>query len=427
MANSSYLQNLPSYGSSGSGPSSAGSTMSGRLRIDYKMFNELMQLTYSWSKDLRMRAKVFEQTYPCVLKTGVNSYLSEAIQWERRAGEALSAVADAFSEVQFLTSKTEDWVRSAVYDWDNWTEAIDGAGLVHAGASFADQYYEDFAKKTQQDSDDADMLALVMAWIASECPETNAEYQKKVAEEEEQRMLEFLQKHDLPMYQQVLAEKERRRKAEEEAAKAAEEAEKAMDELGEGYDGSDLGGSDVGGSDFGGSDFGGSDWGGSDLGGSGWDGSDWSSEDWGSDLLADNLDTDELLDAGGALDDITRSGLDDALDSGMGAVGDAADLGDGAAGMFGAYGPRIAEMAQRYGVQTGFAIGGAVAAYALREEATEAVAHVAEFVSTKCKPAMTDVMDQVSGAAKQTRVKLDNVRSGMASTLHGEKAGDLDG
>ena len=289
MANSSYLQNLPSYGSSGSGPSSADSAMSGRLRIDYKMFNELMQLVYGWSKDLRMSAQVFEQTYPCVVKTGANAYLKGARQWEQRAGEALAAVGSALGKVQFLTAETEDWVRSAVYDWDNWNEAIEGAGLAHAGASFADEYYEEFAQKTQQDADDADMMALVMAWIASEFPETNAEYQQKLAEEEEQRMLAFLQKHDLPMYHQIVAEKERRRKAAEEAAKAAEEAEKAMDELGEGYDGADLGGSDLGGSDFGGSDWGGSDFGGSDLGGSGWDGSDWSSEDWGSDLLADSL------------------------------------------------------------------------------------------------------------------------------------------
>ena len=52
---------------------------------------------------------------------------------------------------------------------------------------------------------------------------------------------------------------------------------------------------------------------------------------------------------------------------------------------------------------------------------------MAEFVTTKCKPFASDVVEQVKGAAKKTRVNLANTKSKVVGVTRGEEAGDLIG
>ena len=96
-------------------------------------------------------------------------------------------------------------------------------------------------------------------------------------------------------------------------------------------------------------------------------------------------------------------------------------------GLWGKYGDQVASFAHAYGLQAAALAGGAVALYATREQTTEAVAHVAEFVTTKCKPAALDVMDQVGDMAKKTRVNLGNTKSRVIGVARGEGSGDLIG
>ena len=218
------------------------------------------------------------------------------------------------------------------------------------------------------------------------------------------------------------------RKRQEEARKAAEEAEAALaaelaaagEELG-----SDFGSSSLG-SDFGDSSFDMDDSGFGGGGGGGGGGDLGSFDDWSNDLLSDTIDGEELGAAGEALDDIASTSTDAASARGTGAIDDAADLAS-EGGFFAQYGDQLASFAHAYGLQAAAVIGGGVALYATREQTTEAVAHVAEFVTTKCKPFASDVVDQVKGAAKKTRVNLSNTKSKIVGVTRGEEAGDLIG
>ena len=298
-----------------------------------------------------------------------------------------------------------------------------------ASTSFADEFYpaeiarreEEQRQKDEQDKADAAYESALALALAA-CPEAAAEYQEALDDAAFEAALAEIEKHDPELAAKLRKEYEERKKAREEAKKAAEEAEKLAGELGEGLDGDSGWGGGGGSGDLGGGlgDLGGSDWGGSGID------TDWGSSDFASDLLDDNIDTGELADAATGLDGITDAGMTDAVAGGVDAVADAA-ADEAAGGLWAKYGPQLTEMAQRYGVQAGLVLGGAAAAYATREQTTEAVAHVAEFVSTKCKPAVNDVMDQVRGAAKQTHVRLDNAKSGVKAAARGERVGDLIG
>ena len=201
-----------------------------------------------------------------------------------------------------------------------------------------------------------------------------------------------------------------------------------------GSDWGGSGGSGSGGSGFdwgssGGADWSGSDWSGSDWSGSG--GSDWGSgwdDAWTSSLLDDTIDTRELAAAASEVQAHVRAGSDALTAAGLAALDGATDaLGFEAASILGTYGPKLTEMAQRYGVQAGLVLGGVVGLYATRGQTTEAVAHVAEFFSTKCGPAVSDVMEQVGGVAKETRVSLTNAKSNVVASVRGERVGDLVG
>lgn len=350
--------------------------------------------------------------------------------------EELGGIADTLDKVVALCEEKERAVKQALADLDS-PEGYDTSSL-SAPPSFADEYYTnlDATKKAEEEAkkkaeEEAAAAAAkeeaFLAFLATYFPETYAAYMQKLHDAEEAEWLEWLKETDPELYQLVMDEK----KKQEEARKAAEEAAEALgggeaDGLpadsgggGLGVPDSDsgLGGGGGGLGDLG-SDFGG---GGGGLGGfdSGWE----------SDLLDDAIDTGEFADAGGALEDIAGADLTDAISQGADALAADGDLAleGGEAGFWGQYGDQIASFAHAYGLQAAALAGGAVALYATREQTTEAVAHVAEFVSTKCKPAALDVMDQVSGAAKQTRVNLSNAKSRVVGVVHGEKAGGLIG
>ena len=288
------------------------------------------------------------------------------------------------------------------------------------------------AAKAKQEADEAakeEARKQREAKLAIIAPGAWAILQDRMTEAEFLDLLEDY-KDDPEMYAAIQKEYEAWKKAKEEAAKLAERGEGAEGELGgdlglgledSGFDvgGGGLGGSDWGGSDLGGDlGLGGSDFGGSDLGG------DWGASDFASDLLDESLDTGEFDAAGSALDEIAGSAAGEAVARGVDALtGDA--VGEEAAGVLGQYGEKAWDVVRAYGLQTSLALGGAAALYLTREQTTEAVAHVAEFVSTKCRPAVNDVLDQVRGAAKQTRINVGNVRSNAVAVVRGEKAGDL--
>lgn len=275
---------------------------------------------------------------------------------------------------------------------------------------------EEDAKKRQEEHDREFAKLFPLAWAA---------YQDRLTEAQMLAMLEEY-KDDPELYAIMLSEYEAWKKAKE-AAKDAASGDLGLGiSDGDSDEGSGLGDSDWGGSGGGfdlGSDGGGAGFGsdfGSDLGGS-----DWGSSDWASDLLDENLDTDDFVAADEALDDIATSELGSALDTSLSAV--AEDAAQETSGFWAAYGPQAAELVRRYGMQTGLMLGSAAALYLTREQTTEAVAHVAEFVTTKCRPAVDDVMDQVRDAAKRTRVNVNNATTSVRAAARGERAGDLIG
>lgn len=296
--------------------------------------------------------------------------------------------------------------------------------------SFADERDKEKADKeaAAQAKADADAKAeeeakqrreRLLELLARFFPETYAAYLKKLSDAERDAFLAELKETDPELYELAMAELQRQ----EEAAKAAEEAAAALGGS-DGLVGSGLSDS-LGSSDFGGGgglDLGDSGGGGLDFGGSGGLGDDWS-----SDLLGDTLG-DDLLGAQDELAGFADADLPSGVASGFDVLASEGDLAaDVAPGFWDEYGPQLAAFVQAYGVQTAAALGGAAALYATREQTIEAVAHVAEFVSCKCKPAMLDVMNQVSGATKKTRVNLGDAKSRVVGVARGEEAGGLFG
>lgn len=354
-----------------------------------------------------------------------------------KAGENLGIIGQALVDVAALYRDAE----RQVMDLNGSRTASTGAMVLTSSVEgFADGYYA----KVEADQAEADRLQkeqdernaakkaeddYMLGIVSSLCPGTAAWYQQMLndaAIEEAIAYYEDPERGNNPALAAKLREEyEAMKKAREEAAKAGGEAGALGDGAGSGDGASDWdsgfgGGAGLGGG--GGSDFGGGG-GGFDLGDAGLE-TGWGSDDFASDLLDDNIDADDYLDAASGLDDIASAGLDGAA-AGVDAVNGAAE--EAASGLWAQYGPQLSDMAQRYGVQAGLVLSGAAALYATREQTTEAVAHVAEFVTTKCRPAVNDVMQQVRGAAKQTHVKLANAKSGVTAAARGEKAGDLIG
>lgn len=366
--------------------------------------------------------------------------LLPATNYRTQAGENLGIIGQALLDVAALYRDSESQVK-----------ALNGASTASSGAKviaarrdgFADGYYASVeaaqaeADRLQKEQEELEAKRKaeeesMMAIVGSLCPGAAAWYQQMLndaAIEEAIAYYEDPERGNNPALAAKLREEyEAMKKAREEAAKngdafGAGDGSAAWDDAGGGSGfggGSGLGG----GADFGGgSDFGGGG-GGFDFGESGLE-SDWGNSDFASDLLDDNIDASEYLDAAEGLDALAEAGLDGAA-SGMDAVADGA-ADDAASGLWATYGPQLSQMAQRYGVQAGLALGGAAALYATRAQTTEAVAHVAEFVSTKCRPAVNDVMEQVRGAAKRTHVRLGNAKSDVTAAVRGERAGDLIG
>ena len=313
--------------------------------------------------------------------------------------------------------------RSGSFDHEGMADGFYAEAAAAKAPEEADQAAADAAEqqRLQEEAEAAQKAAEMAALLAAISPTAAQEYNDRIIEAQFQELMEYY-KDDPVMLEKIKKDYEAWKKSRAEAVKLAESgglSGGASDDGGLGG----LGGGYGGGSDLGGLDAGGFGGGGGGLGDLG---SDWAGEDWASDLLDDALDTDEFADAGAALDDVLGGAAADAVSEGIEAVGDAADLGE-EAGFWGQYGSQLASVVQAYGLQAAAVAGGAVALYATREQTTEAVAHVAEFVSTKCKPAVNDVMDQVRGAAKQTRVNLGRAKSNVTAAARGERAGDLIG
>lgn len=356
----------------------------------------------------------------------------------REALETLLGIAGNLSKVVQVCEDTEYQVKKALADYDS-PEGYNTENP-HLPPSFADEYYAGvdaanavIEEEKRKKEEWAAKKEALLAFLATYYPEAYAAYMQKAHEAEEAEWLEGI-KNDPELswlYDLIMEEKEKQKKAAEAAEQAAEEAAKALEETGEasGADGLGAGpdsshdsslGSDLGGGGGGGGGLGDLGSGlGSDFGGGGGLGSGWE-----SDLLDDAIDSDELLDAGDALGEIASADNPAATDTGMNAAGDVA-LDEAEAGALGAFGEKLASLASAYGMQAAAVAGAGVALYATREQTTEAVAHVAEFVSTRCKPFASDVMDQVSGAAKKTRVNLSHAKSRVVTPKRDEEAGDL--
>lgn len=243
------------------------------------------------------------------------------------------------------------------------------------------------------------------AWLERVKEESPALYDKLMEQEaakahaEWEADLQANHPEEWKLYQQIKAEEERLRKE----AEAAEQTIEAAGGLG---DSGDLGG------------FGGS----SDFGGGGSFGS---SDDWSDSLLSDTVDAEELASSGDALNEVADGTTDAAVETGADAV-EGEEVAEGDASFWGRYGDQIASFAHAYGLRAAALAGGAAALYATREQTTEAVALAAEFVSARCRPFASDVLDQVRGAAKQTKVSVSGAKSRTTRFTHGdEEEGDL--
>ena len=344
---------------------------------------------------------------------------------------ALRAVAATVEEHEKAARGRCHWwgrngaVQSDTFDHNGMADDFYAAAAAAKAQADADAEAAAAAEQKRQ-QDEADRLAkeAEMVAIMGAISQTAAqEYNDRIIEAQFQALMEYY-KDDPVMLEKIRKDYEAWKKSREEAAKLAEQGIDPDAFLGEGGLGEGGGLGDLA-SDLG-MDLGGGGGGGFGGGGLGDLGGDWAGSDWASDLLDEGLETDDFLGADGALDDILGSSVSDPVCLGEDAAADAADLGEGA-GVLGAFGSQLASVVQSYGLQAALAIGGGVALYATSEQTIEAAAHVAEFVSTKCKPAVNDVMEQVRGMAKQTRVNLGNAKSNVKAAARGEKAGDLVG
>lgn len=391
----------------------------------------------------------YSEIYPAITAPAIknlqlyNVSFAHATNQRSKAGENLGIIGQALLDVAALYRDSENQVEGLN---GAWTTTGNIGTFAAATEGFADGYYQKVeadqaeADRLQKEQDERDAKKkaedeYMLGIVSSLCPGTAAWYQQMLNDAAIEEAIAYYDDPDRgnnpALAAKLREEYEAMKKAREEAAKSGGEAGAYGDGFGSGDDASDFAGFGGGGdSDFGGggggSDFGGGGGGGGfDLGGSGLE-TDWGSSDFASDLLDDNINADEYLDAAAGLDDITSVNPDGAVAAGMDVM--SGDSADGAAsGLWAHYGPQLAEVAQRYGMQAGLVLGGAATLYATREQTTEAVAHVAEFMTTKCRPAVNDVMEQVRGAVKQTHVRLNNAKSGVTAAARGERAGDLIG
>ena len=433
--------------------SSSNSASTG-FHISYEEVNDLATDYYTLAKQLgthrgygeikERHDEIFssfmsEESHPAVTRLGTPSRISAAYIGAMTAGDTAWSLGHALAEVYNQCVKAERAIEEKEY---NAAGSLAQRPSGFENESHAESFYEAAAAAEAQRKKEEEEAAAAAAataaaaaaaaaeqqaiddYVREHWPELWAEIEEKRKRAEEDEWLAGVKEKDPELYEAIMAE----RKRQEEARKAAEEAEAALaaelaaagEELG-----SDFGSSSLG-SDFGDSSFDMDDSGFGGGGGGGGGGDLGSFDDWSNDLLSDTIDGEELGAAGEALDDIASTSTDAASARGTGAIDDAADLAS-EGGFFAQYGDQLASFAHAYGLQAAAVIGGGVALYATRGQTTEAVAHVAEFVTTKCKPFASDVVDQVKGAAKKTRVNLSNTKSKIVGVTRGEEAGDLIG
>lgn len=144
--------------------------------------------------------------------------------------------------------------------------------------------------------------------------------------------------------------------------------------------------------------------------------------DWASDALNDAIDSDAVQAAQGELAQAASVTNPEATATGSSALSDGASVSltsdeqSGFSQLLSQWGTGLYDIICTYGIRAGLLAGGAGAAYASSGKAIEAVAHCAEFVSTKCVPGVQGFMNQVSSAAHVTRV---NMRTTVGNIVQG--------
>ena len=153
----------------------------------------------------------------------------------------------------------------------------------------------------------------------------------------------------------------------------------------------------------------------------------WDSGDLASSVLDGTIDKEQLQKAAEAIEKAVQTSNNVVTGAGLSAIESAVDLmlDEVEYGKIAQYGDALSEALSRYAATIGLVLGVAGALYATRGQTTEAVAHCAEFVSTKALPAAQETLDKVVSSAKQARVNLGMVASGLASNPLQEVGGLL--
>ena len=153
----------------------------------------------------------------------------------------------------------------------------------------------------------------------------------------------------------------------------------------------------------------------------------WDSGDLASSILDGTIDKEQLQKAAEAIEKAVQTSNNVVTGAGLSAIESAVDLmlDEVEYGKIAQYGDTLSEALSRYAATIGLVLGVAGALYATKGQTTEAVAHCAEFVSTKALPAAQEALDKAVSSAKQARVNLGMVASGLASNPLQEVGGLL--
>lgn len=147
--------------------------------------------------------------------------------------------------------------------------------------------------------------------------------------------------------------------------------------------------------------------------------------DWVADLLNEAVDEELLQRAKSVVDDVAAAQNAAAVRTGVAAFFGNGDLilMDGETSIFAHFGEGVVEIVGRYGMQAGLLAGGTGTAVVASGPAIEAVAHCAEFVSTKAIPYVNDVLGKVAELARVTQASIGSIVGGIMAP--GTGAGGL--
>ena len=147
--------------------------------------------------------------------------------------------------------------------------------------------------------------------------------------------------------------------------------------------------------------------------------------DWVADLLNEAVDEELLQRAKSAVDGAAAAQNAAAVRTGVAAFFGNGDLilMDGETSIFAHFGEGVVEIVGRYGMQAGLLAGGTGTAVAASGPAIEAVAHCAEFMSTKAIPYVTEALGKVAEFARVTQAGIGSIVGGIVAP--GTGAGGL--